>query len=315
MPEFDINAASAQIGKDLFGGGDTGSVNEGAGDSTGSEGILSDVQTGSEGSLENPATNSPPPISMPKAWKKEKEPLWAKLDREAQEYVNARESDVLKGFEQYSSSHKQWNELVSPFQDVLKQYPDVNPVQVMQTLMRNHLAIVRAAPEQKAQLAQILLKSYGIELPGADTGTQNPGQEDPRIHALQQELQGMRSALQSFQQQQFASAEKEALKHVQAFAQDPKNKYFEKVAPQVVHFLKTGAAEDLASAYELAIYANPEVRAMILADQQSAQTQNPNNPKPVPNVQGNGEGTPRAKTPKTWQETVDAIASKHATAH
>lgn len=204
MPdEFDVEKASLDIGKELFSDPDP-SLEGGSVD--GSTTPPPAAPAGAE-----PANLAPlQPIPLPKAWKKEKEALWSKMDREAQEYLTARESDVLKGLESYSGSHKRWTSLVQPFEPVLQQYPDVDPVALMQNLMHNHLAIVRGTPEQKAQLAQKLLESYGISLPTAAA----PGSIDPRIQQLEERLARSEALSHQFIQGQQRVALTESTKQV-----------------------------------------------------------------------------------------------------
>jgi hypothetical protein len=221
-----------------------------------------------------------------------------KLDREAQEYLVTRENDVQKGFEQYGSGHKNWQELTKPFQPVLQQYPDVNPVQLMQNLMHNHLQILQGTPEQKVNLARQLLKSYGIDLPGVDSANPAPGNFE--LQSLRQELSEAKQTLRSLLSTQQELSTKDSLKVVQAFAAKPENKYFAQVAPDVLRFLQTGAAETLEAAYELACYANPSVRAELMKTPSSP----PAAPK-LPNVDGSKTGTPgKRTTPTNIDDTI-----------
>ena len=53
------------------------------------------------------------------------------------------------------------------------------------------------------------------------------------------------------------------------FAGDPLHNHFESVKGHMSALLQAGQADDLASAYEQAIYANPTTRALVLAEQQT----------------------------------------------
>lgn len=321
MPEsFDINALAESVGKDIFGAG------EGSPDGSG-EGVVSPPPPPSDGaaatqSAPTPAVASPAPpsfepIPMPKAWKKEKETVWSALPREAQEYLTAREADVVKGFGEYSSSHKNWTELTSPFQQVLQQYPDVNPVQVLQTLFRNHLAMVQGSPEEKAARAKALLQGYGLD-PAVLVGGNSPqpgatpSALPPEIAHRLQKVDQLERSLVEFQQRQQQAAIAEQTKVVEAFASDPKNEFYSEVENDILRFLQTGAAKDLAEAYELACYANPAVRAKLIAKT----TQQTPEPKEKPlNVQGSAEGTPASRKPKTISDTIDDVVKRHYPTH
>lgn len=308
MPEnFDIGALAESVGKDIFGAG------EGSPDGSG-EGVVSPPPPQSDGAAAPPSFE---PIPMPKAWKKEKETVWSALPREAQEYLTAREADVVKGFGEYSSSHKNWTELTSPFQQVLQQYPDVNPVQVLQTLFRNHLAMVQGSPEEKVARARALLQGYGLD-PAVLAGG-NPAQPGatpsalpPEIAHRLQKVDQLERSLVEFQKRQEQAAITEQTKVVEAFASDPKNEFYSEVENDILRFLQTGAASNLPEAYELACYANPAVRAKIIA--KTAQQTPPPVEKPL-NVQGSAEGTPANRKPKTISDTIDDVVKRHYPTH
>ncbi len=310
---YDIGAIADQIGKDIFGGEDS----SGGGEPTGG---VAPPAPGAGLAASPPPPHmagpaNPPGIpdedkwkDMPKAWKQDKRAVWDRLmaDKEAREYIHAREADVVKGFEQYTTGHKSWTELTSPFTSLLQQHPNINPVQLMQTLMRNHVGILQASPEQKRVIAQNILKSYGIELNSPGATPANTQALPPEFQGIPQTVNQLRDELGRFKQAETTRAiEAERLK-IEAFAADPKHKYFEEVGDDILHLLQTGAAPTLESAYEKAIWTNPVVRAKLLAETAAG---NPPPPKQPLNVDGTG-GTPPAK-PKTGDDTIDAVMQKH----
>lgn len=307
MPEeFNIGKVADEIGADLF-PSETSPI--GGSDPTG-ETLATGQESGSPAPSLTPATPELSDIPFPKAWKKEKEPLWARLDRETREYIDAREKDVVRGFDMYSTGHKNWNELISPFEPIIKQHPHVNPVQVMQTLMKNHLALVQSDENQRVQLAVNLLKGYGIDpskLAGLQSQAPAQNQLSPEVQRALNEVNQIKQTFTQFQEQQRQAQVAELEKQVEAFASDPKNKFFDEVADDIQRFLSSGAAQDLPSAYELACYANPAVRAKIIAEQAAPQTP----PKNAPlNVSDTGEGTPRSKKPETIDDTINATVRR-----
>jgi hypothetical protein len=298
----EIAEALASISSDLFGGGE---------DTPSSD----DPAAASPAPSSDEAPSPPPPepeIPLPKAWKAEKEPLWKKLDKETREYLTAREADMVKGLSSYSDGHKNWNETIKPFQNLLAQYPDVNPVTLLQQLAKNHLALVQAPPEQKKTMAQNFLKGYGVELSPAEAQAV-VNKLPPEFTQLANEVVGVKQSLQAFKQAQYDLSVQEHAKNIELFAKDPKNKYFEEVGDDIVRFLKNGAAENLAAAYDLACWANPVVRAKLIKDQQSAAAA-PKVPKPT-NLNGSGEGTPSSRRKASIDDTIDSVVSKHYPSH
>lgn len=300
MPDdLNIGAVAESIGNDLFGagtGGDTPSAGTEGGGSTPSPPISA-----------TPApSNVPAPTDfpMPQAWKKEMESHWGPLSPDVKKYIQSREEDIKKGILQYSDGHKRWNDLVTPFQETLAKYPQVNPVQLMQNLVRNHLSVVNATPEQRRALVAQIAKGYGVDL-GASPGASAPAAPvDPRVDALESTLRGMIEA------QQKASYESN-LKVVESFAADPKNKFFPEVADDIMRLLQSGVVNELPAAYEMAIWSNPAVRAKVMAEQ--AQGTAPPTKTVATDVQPTDSGTPVKGKPPTIEDTINSVVRKHFT--
>lgn len=224
---------------------------------------------------EKPAVEPPTPAvvpgvnsvikPLPKSWKKDMAPLWEKADPALHEYVYAREADVMRGIQSYQQSAQQWSTLIQPFAPIFQQNPDVQPVQLMQGLMNTHLQLLNPSmsPEKKLAMAKSILADYGIDL--GETSIQAA---DPRILDLQNRLEAQERQNKAREAAAYQAGVDEQTKHVETFANDPKNKYFNEVGNDIFRFIQTGAAADLQSAYDLACYANPAVRAKMLAEQQ-----------------------------------------------
>ena len=74
-------------------------------------------------------------------------------------------------------------------------------------------------------------------------------------------------------QQRFAQTENQALEQtISAFAADPKHPFFQDVKTHMGQLLAAGAAKDLAEAYEQATWANPAIRAHLMAAQSEEAT-------------------------------------------
>lgn len=106
---------------------------------------------------------------------------------------------------------------------------------------------------------------------------QQPMQQAP--DPIQQELAQLRQMVQGFAQQQQQSALNPVIAEINRFASDPAHPYWNDVEPQVVALLKSdrvpgnSPSERLQNAYEMAIWAHPEIRSTLIADQVNARTQ------------------------------------------
>jgi hypothetical protein len=256
---------------------------------------------------------------LPKSWKKDMEPHWSKLSPEVHEYVHAREADVMRGIQQYQTGHNAWTEATKPYSAIFQQNPDVNPIGLFQGLMNTHLQLLNpsSSPQAKAQMAQKILADYGISLDGLAPFT--PSQEaqhlQGEIQRLNARLQAQETSQKAREQAEYDAGVQSELKRIEAFANDAKNKYFNEVGTDILRFIKQGVATDIASAYDMACWANPVIREKLLADQRAAQ-----NPPPAQqrgpngkfiNLDSDSSVTPRKAKPKTMDATIDAIVASH----
>lgn len=246
---------------------------------------------------------------LPKSWKKEMGPVWEKADPAVHDYVYQREEAIMRGLQQYQGGNERWNEVIQPFKHVMDQHPDVNPVELLQNLMTNHLQVLSSPKERQISLIRDIVRGYGLDL--QDFLPQNgeiPAALPPEVGHLQQELRQIQNHLTRQQRATYEAGVAEQTKVVTAFFSAPENKYAAEVEADILQLLQTGAADSLPSAYELACYRNPAVRVKLLADQRAAAA----GEKPaMTNIDPSGEVRTRRSKPKSWQETADAVIQKH----
>lgn len=248
---------------------------------------------------------------MPKSWKKDMEAHWSKLPPEVHEYVHTREAQVMRGIQQYQEGAQSWNTLIQPYAPIFQSQPDVRPVDLMQGLMNTHLQLLNpSAPMEKKQaIIQRLMSDYGISLDGSA-----PPQANAEIQELRQTVQQLLRENERTREQTFAAGVAEQERAIEAFAADPKNSFFPEVANDILRFIKTGVATDLASAYDMACWVNPAVRAKRMAQQAASSAP----PAPTPRAK-NGQYVPLDSSvpppPRTrattMDATIDGIVSKH----
>lgn len=319
FPENFASDVAADIGKDLFAStvreqpAATGTVSKAP-----NEAAVAAANVAAQNTPAAAAPAAPTMRALPKSWKKDMEPHWAKLDPAVHDYVYNREADVMRGIQQYQSGYESWNNLVKPFESVLSQHPDVNPIQLMQGLMNSHLALLNPSTpaEAKMQMVQQLLSGYGLSLPSGAAA--QPNSPSPELLQLRQQVQQLQQAQQTEAQRRYQAGLADQTKIVEAFASDPKNKYFPEVANDIHRFITSGTATDLASAYELAIWANPAIRAKVLADQQAEAATAATKPRATNGQFRNIDTLDPSKhqRPKeTMEQTIERVAREASTRH
>lgn len=304
-PELDVNALATQIGQEMF-PPPPPEDNKVPTDPAGTPPPPPPPPP-------DPTGAPPPPIDplvqlgpvMPRTWKKEMEAHWSKTPKEVQEYAIHREADVSRGMQMYSDSHKNWTALLQPYQEVLAKYPNVNPVQLLSSLMNAHLTMTFGNAEQKVALFRKLQQDYKVSLDGT------PPQQAAIPPEFTQRMDFLENSFRTM-----ASSSQEKL--VNEFFSDPKNEYANEVAPDIVRLLKGGAAADLPSAYEMAIWQNPAVRAKLIKKQvdedakkaEKAEAERVRRARLNINGADSSSGTPPGTKGKSINDTVDLVAAK-----
>ena len=332
--DFDIQGAVKDIGADLFPaktGTEPSNLSPNTPEPLEGSTSVDPIKTpdprivqGQNSANPNPANSTQSTYAgpaMPKSWKKENQPIWEKMPAEAQTYWQEREGQFFKGIQQYKAGHDLWGMLVQPYSQMLQANPSVNVVELMQGLMNVHLELMdqNGDPARKAQIAQVLLSQYGINLSG-----QSQPQNDAallRLQNLERENLEMKQFIKDFRTNEYNSGVNKNLETVNTFFADPKNKYVNDVGNDILHLIKTGAAKDLPTAYEMACWANPVVRAKLIAEQNTPQNANTRNTPQRDKNSGQfvnvdaSDGKPFKAKPGTMDDTINTVIAKHFTKH
>ena len=302
---FDISPAqisdlATSVGSDIFGGE---KPSEGTG-----EGTPPPANTA-------PAADvTPPPVSRPRpaAWKKEMEAQWDALPPDVQTYLDSREQDVYRGISMYRQGHEAWNKVLSPYQQILSQHPDLDPATVLSNMLQNHFALASGTPEQKRAVAERLFREYNLNPQEFIGSSPVPSGPDP---TLVKRLDSVEQVIGAFRQKELA----EHTKSVEAFFSDPKNEFAKDLGPDILNLIQSGQAPSLAEAYEKAMWLNPTIRAKVLdkelASRKAKEAAALTATKRVNGIEGNPNVKPHTGKPKTINDTIDAIAAKYTQPH
>jgi hypothetical protein len=208
----------------------------------------------------------------PNTWKKEAAAQWAALPPDIKAEIQRREADVHKGIAQYKEAATfghSMDKAIQPYAQTLQQL-GVTPDQAIGELMAADHKLRYGSPTDKQAYFLQLAQNYGIDLGAVQQYADNQPYVDPTTQALQQQVQQLQGWIQN-QTQTAQQAEQQALhSEIATFANDPSNKYFDSVKPHMSALLQAGQATDLKDAYDQAVFANPQTRALVLAEQQAA---------------------------------------------
>ena len=222
-------------------------------------------------------------LEPPKSWAKEQHETWKTLPRQAQEYFNTREKQMLDGLEQYkgdASYAKQLREIITPYSQLLKEQ-GIGETDAVRFLFEAHRGLTTGSPEQRLAV----FKQLAVDL-GFEQGEQT--QVDPALKQLQDQVRGLTQERQTEIRRQHEEIRGKANDEVSKFAADPANVYFNEVAKDMVPDIERGLS--MKDAYERAVWANPVTRAK---EQARIQTESAASLKA--NAKKEGETARRAK--------------------
>jgi hypothetical protein len=198
---------------------------------------------------------------------------WASLDPEVRAEIVKRDQEVHRTFTRFDEERnfgKQVKDVVAPYEGFIKSLGGT-PVQAFDYLIKTDYALRTAQPEQRKALFLKAAADYGIDLSGAQQPQEHQPQIDPQIETLQQRI----ARLESEQNNAIAARREQDQQQIDAqiadFASKPENVYFERVKPVMATLLQSGQADSLDKAYDMAVYADPETRALHLAAQREAE--------------------------------------------
>ena len=133
-------------------------------------------------------------------------------------------------------------------------------------------------------LIRRLSSALGVDALGASPDQAASAEEiewlDPRaareVTALRSQLSGLQQQLATFTQQQQLSAQQQAAQQAQAFSEakaadgTPLRPHFAAVRQEMARLIGAGVAQDLETAYERAIWSNPQIRQQLVEAERKA---------------------------------------------
>lgn len=243
--------------------------------------VVTEVPAVAEKPIEAPVTQvdgidvTKPPSSL----KKTIQDKWDKLDPDTRAEFHRREADFhkgLTGYKQMADVGKLLDAEIRPYEAMIREAGTV-PQMVIRDFFATAKSLKTGTPEQKAATVAEICRNYGVDIASISGAAERlaaapqPAQPDPRLTQLEQELQNTRKTVEDFVTQS-AQREMQALQaEAQAFAQAPGHEHYEAVRLDMAALIESGRAKDLQDAYDKATWANPEVRATLIAKQQEAE--------------------------------------------
>lgn len=212
-----------------------------------------------------PAPVVVPPEVQRLGLRKEESEAYAQAPEVLKQAFIRRSEEMHKGLEQFRSKAQfgdQMERVIAPFSQQI-QAMGATPEMAVSRLLAAESQLRNGSPEQKQAMFFKLAQDYGVNL-----GGEMP-QVDPNVSVLQQQIQQLSGWIQQKQQREELLQAETLNSEISRFASDPANKYFEEVRNDMAALLQGGVVKDLKEAYDRAVYANPNTRNQLLAEQQA----------------------------------------------
>ncbi len=217
-----------------------------------------------------------PAIEAPNSWSAEMKAKFGALPPDAQEYIAQREREAHAAITQKGEQIKAFE----PIRQTLDQHREVfvkNGVSEAEGVQRL-FAADRYLQEQPVEAIQWLANHYGVDLRQFATGNQQHDQSQPSSEVIQlrRELAEIKNSLTARERSEHEAQTATVAQAIEKF--ESENPYFKDVEDELMGLIPVIRAKEpglnhsevLKKAYDRAVYANPDVRQRLQADQQKA---------------------------------------------
>lgn len=224
-----------------------------------------------------------PAVEAPQHWAPQDKELFGKLAPEGQKFLldrhKAMEGDYTRKMQVIAPLHKS----VEHWTPYLQQFgPDATPENVFNHLISAEHKMRTGTPAEKLALLQDWARAYDIPL-GQAAQPAVDEYVDPQVAALNQKLAQLEAWKNSreqreeqYQRQQQQQEHSKLVSTLEAFVAEkteagtPAHPHYEAVRATMGALMSGGQADDLKTAYDMAVWARPDLRQQLVAAQQEA---------------------------------------------
>jgi hypothetical protein len=238
----------------------------------------------------NAAADARSIVTPPATWSASAKAVFATLPEVARKEIAKREQDYARGIQQYAEKAKVADSFMreaQPYEAMLRAEGS-DALGALKSFLMQAYTLRSASPQERGRMIMETAQKFGADLsPYLGQQTEQPAGQTQDLSQMQalvqqlvaphlQKIQQWENSQATAQQRQEQAMEQEIQGQIEAFQSatnedgSPKHLYFENVRPLMSAFFANGQAKDLEQAYDMACFANPEVRAALIADQQRA---------------------------------------------
>jgi hypothetical protein len=215
---------------------------------------------------QEPAQSAPvaSATQAPSSWTAAAKAEFAKASPVVQQEVLRREQQMHDGIAQYKEKATYADTLhkaIAPFEQTIRSM-GVEPAVAISALLNADHQLRYGSPAEKMNSFLNIAQSYGIDL---SQGIPERQQVDPNIQHLQTQLQNTQQQLNQVLTTQQQREQMELNSQIERAKQG--KEHFDAVRNEMAALLQAGSAKDIDEAYDMAVYARPDLRQALLAKQ------------------------------------------------
>ena len=222
------------------------------------------------------------PMAAPNHWPKDFAGKFEALEPAAQHMFMERYKDMegdytrkTQEIAKYKKRNEAFDEIMAPFKGDFER-AGMDDVSAVRQLLAAH-DYLRKDPQNAIGW---LANQYGVDMYviGNDSAAEDEF-ADPQVKQLQQQVAQLTGFIQNQQTQQQSQVQASTQSLIDQFAQEtdangnPKHPHFDRVRGVMGSLISSENAKDLATAYEMAVYADPELRQAQVKAMAAAQSQ------------------------------------------
>ena len=231
-------------------------------------------------------------VAPPATWSAAAKAIYGTLPETARKEIAKREQDYARGIQQHAEAAKGYQNMMREFQpyEAMIRSENGTPEGAIRSLLQTAYQLRTGTPQQRGQLVMQIAQQFGADISqyvGQQT-EQPAGQDLSQVQTMVQQMVAPHlQKIQSWEQQQTQAQqnqqmqmEQETKGQIEAFQSatnedgSPKHLYFENVKGLMSAYFANGQAQTMEQAYDMACWANPEVRAALQIDMhRSAESQ------------------------------------------
>lgn len=210
----------------------------------------------------------------PMSWRAEAKAEYSKLPEWAKREAHKREHDFHNGVQQYKAAATFATQIGAEFKpyEALLRSQQWTPQALTRDMMNTHYRLSTGDNASKAAEVVRIAGLYNLTVQDLQSALTNPNSVNTTsVPQTPAEVLELRQRLDRIEQERAQAENVSIQEQIRGFETDGKHPHFKQVASTMGALMSNGQASTMQEAYDKAVWAVPEIRAKLQAEQQAAE--------------------------------------------